>query len=472
MADAASVFDGLVAARPPVDTHIAFDTACVLGGSVAGLMAARVLSDHARQVVIVERDELPFASVPRPGTPQDQYLHSLLPACLIWLDGWLPGFSDEARGLGAVSGEGFVSVDGLLKPPLKNTSALLLGTRPFLEGRIRARVLALPNVTVLRGLARGIRCEQGAVTGVTYAEGQGAGTVRTLAADFVVDAMGRPSRMAEWVSAEGFDKPPLERLVLPINYSAARFARDERSEDLDLAIGLSVYTPQHVVDGVSAAAVNAVEDDQWQVLLGGYGEDRPGSTLDAFRATAAKLHPLYGRATSGAVTRDVMTFRHSDSRRRDFTGLSDYPARLVSTGDAVASFNPIYGQGMSAAALHASALSAYLLSGPDPSAAATDFFELQKVVTDAVWTTSAGPDAARLDAINQATVSEEVRRARWVGEQIQRASMVDADIDIETRRVAYLLKHPSTLADPELLERAMAVNADAASPPGPGVAGG
>jgi 2-polyprenyl-6-methoxyphenol hydroxylase-like FAD-dependent oxidoreductase len=134
------------------------------------------------------------------------------------------------------------------------------------------------------------------------------------------------------------------------------------------------------------------------------------------------------------------------------------PARLVSTGDAVASFNPIYGQGMSSAALQASCLSEYLSTGPDLQVPATGFFELQQVVVDAAWTMSAGRDAARLDALSGAEVPEEVSRQRRDMDQILRATAVDADMFRAVQRVTAMVAHPSTLTDPALLEQAIAVN--------------
>jgi 2-polyprenyl-6-methoxyphenol hydroxylase-like FAD-dependent oxidoreductase len=130
----------------------------------------------------------------------------------------------------------------------------------------------------------------------------------------------------------------------------------------------------------------------------------------------------------------------------------------VSAGDAVASFNPIYGQGMSSAALQASCLSEYLSTGPDLQVPATGFFELQQVVVDAAWAMSAGGDAARLDALSGAEVPEEVSRQRRDMDQILRATVVDADVLRAVEEVAAMVAHPSTLTDPALLEQAIAAN--------------
>lgn len=452
-----SVYDELVSAEPPVGGPILFDTACVLGGSIAGLLAARVLSDHARRVVIIERDELSAAGVSRHGVPQDQQVHTLLPCGVRWVERWLPGFVQEVEDLGgALAGEGnaLTAFDGHPQASGGVDGQLLAASRPFTEARIRARVTALPNVEVLHTRATGLHYRGGAVSGVRV-EGQ---AEDVLEADFVVDAMGRSSRLPDWLQADGYDKPRLERLETPINYASARFERLAKHADLETVCALAIFTPQHSPSGVSVAAVNAIEDQQWLVMLMGYGSDRPGTTIPEFREICAQLPEVFGEATNGAVTEDVVTYHQADSRRRHFTEVDRFPARLVSVGDAVASFNPVYGQGMSSATLHASCLSSYLTGGPDLDAAATGFFDLQRIVVDAAWAVSAGGDTARLDAQRGTEVPEDVRGQRWAMEQLVAATTVDASIARAFNNVAYMVRHPATLADPALLERAIAAN--------------
>jgi 2-polyprenyl-6-methoxyphenol hydroxylase-like FAD-dependent oxidoreductase len=136
----------------------------------------------------------------------------------------------------------------------------------------------------------------------------------------------------------------------------------------------------------------------------------------------------------------------------------------VSAGDAVASFNPIYGQGMSSAALHASCLASYLAGPADLTVAATEFFHLQQVVVDAAWAISAGGDRARLDAVVGVEVSEDVRRQRAALQQVIGATLVDPDVARAFNDVSYMLRHPATLAEPALLERAVSATQAASRP--------
>ncbi|WP_328356238.1 FAD-dependent monooxygenase [Streptomyces sp. NBC_00445] len=461
---AVSLFEKLVQADPPDDVHVLFDTACVIGGSIAGLLAARVLSDRARRVVVVEPDDILAETGSRPGVPQDQQVHTLLPAGQLWVERWIPGITKEAQDHGAhfVPDKGTTVINGVPQAPDGEGHHLLTVGRPLLEALIRNRVTSLPNVSVLRGQATGLQYRDDAVSAVRYVAtadaDQGDRSAGVIDADFVVDAMGRSSRLSNWLRQSGYDQPRLERLEAPINYATALFERPVKVADLETASALALFAPQYPSGGVSVAAAQPIEGEQWIVMLMGYGDRRPGRTIGEFREACTKLPPVFTTATAGAVIGDVVTYHQAESRRRHFAEVSRFPARLVSVGDAVASFNPIYGQGMSSAALHASCLAAYLGGGPDLGAAAREFFRLQQVVVDAAWAVSAGGDAARLDAENGTEVPEDVRQQRWAMEQITAAAVLDGNVTRAFNHVSYMLRHPVTLADPQLLTRAVAAN--------------
>jgi 2-polyprenyl-6-methoxyphenol hydroxylase-like FAD-dependent oxidoreductase len=457
MDSAATVFARLLDAEPSGAREL-FDTACVVGGSVAGLLAARVLSDYARQVVIVERDFVSESTLARQGVPHGQQLHVLLPGGRHWMDRWLPGWTDELVGRGAImsSSEAALEIyDGHRQAPVKREYATLGATRPLLESRIRANVLCRRNISVLRARATGLRYRGAAVSAVEFAAETGRGALET---DFVVDAMGRSSRLTHWLHQGGFERPRLERLATSINYATGLFERPDQLADLDVTSVLAIATPETAVDGISIASVTAVEDNQWIVALIGYGDDRPGTTVDQMRTSCAKLHPAFGRAVQRLATQAVQTYHQDDSRRRHFAETGGFPARLVSVGDAAASFNPIYGQGMSSSALHASCLAVYLDDVDELDTAATEFFRLQDVVVDAAWSVSAGTDLARLDAQSGVEPPESVRRHRWAQEQVLNASLLDGDVAEVLRDVHYMLRHPAALSDPALVERAVAIN--------------
>jgi 2-polyprenyl-6-methoxyphenol hydroxylase-like FAD-dependent oxidoreductase len=454
---ARAVFDHLTRIDRPARTPVLFDTTCVLGGSIAGLLAARVLADHARTVLIIERDEVNTEGRPRAGVPQDRHGHGLLPGGLAQIERWLPGFTREAQQCGgALVGPDQQAVyQGDQQQLQGRGTSILSATRPFLESRIRSRVLALPNVSTVSAQATGLQVRDDAVHALHYVAD---GDEQVADVDFVVDAMGRSSKMSDWVEQAGYQRPELHRLRTDINYATALFERQEDVGELPLAVALTRFPGPSTPDDLSVAVSLVVEENQWLVMLMAYEPNRPPASIEAFRSTCAKLSPIFGHAVSGPATREIQTYRQADSRRRDFTELERFPARLVSVGDAVASFNPIYGQGISSAALHASCLSDYLVASPHLNRAATEFFNLQAVVTDAAWTMSAGDDAARLDPIGSGEVPEDVARRRWALDQVIQATLVDQSIALAFTTVVDMLAHPSSLAEPALVERAIAAN--------------
>lgn len=456
----AAVFERLSTAKPPTTTPLLFDQAVVLGGSMAGLLAARVLADHAKSVVIIERDDADArpAGDARPGVPQGSQVHALLPGGRTQLERWFPGLTLEACTAGAVlAGPDSVAVYADDVRQVRTDNAVLLSaSRPFLETLIRRRTLALPNVRVVAGVATGLTYADGAVTSAQYLGGEGSQTER---ADFTVDAMGRSSRLSDWLEKDGWERPALERMKIDVNYATAFFKRAEAEPAIGAAIAR--YHPRFT--GRAVGAVSAIEDGLWMVMLAGYGDDHPGRTPEDFRARCAGLPPIFGQAAQGEPVGEVHPYHQADSRRRDFAALGRLPARLVAVGDAVASFNPVYGQGMSSAALHASALSDFLRGNPDLGVAARGFLAAQKVLVDAAWDISAAADAVRLGV--PPNPPAKLRLQRWVVDQILAASIVDEKVAVDVNNVTFMSTHPSTLARPGLALRAIAANRRARKAP-------
>ncbi|MBB5895975.1 FAD-dependent oxidoreductase [Kutzneria kofuensis] len=449
---AADVFNRLSDPNPPTDTPVLFGRAVVMGGSVAGLMAARVLADHAEQVIVVERDDPGTSTAPRPGVPQSSQIHALLPSGLIQLERFFPGFTEQAVAAGARPQPPSTIrryVDGQLRASDFDT-AMLGGSRPFIEARIREHTLARPNVKTIVGRATGVEFDGEAATGVRV-EADGAETVER--ADFVVDAMGRSSRLSDWLEQAGWQRPPMQRMTVDLNYACAVFRRDDEP---DHTIVLSVRSPQLSPD-VSGAAVCQIEENRWLVLVAGYAEHRPAQTTeDLIRFCRTELSDEFVHAVANEVVDDVRTYRHPDSRRRDFHRLRRMPARLVAVGDAVASFNPIYGQGMTSGTLHASCLSDFLRSRPDLSRPARGFFALQKVVVDAAWSTSTGADL-QLPHVD-GPYPRFYRIRRWLDNQVAAATLHDAAMNRLFDEVTFMLRHPRELTRPSVRLRAILLN--------------
>lgn len=449
----ARVFAALNAVRPPDQASPVVGRAVVIGGSVARLLAARVLSDYAQSVVIIDRDD-PQVTGERPGVPQGTQLHALLPGGLLQLEHLFPGFREQALARGAVGAPPAARrnyLDGRLKVVVPDDADSLAGTRPLLEGLIRQRVLRLPNVKTVTARATGLVFDGAVTTGVRCDAG---GAPGVESGDLVVDAMGRSSRLSEWLAQAGWDRPVMRRMTVNLNYATALFQR--RETDPDATIVLALHTPKMSSD-VAGAAFFAVEDGRWMAMMAGYGDNRPGRTADDFvRRLRDQFPPEFGEVAGNEMLGDVRTYRHADSRRRDFHRLKRFPAGLVSVGDAVASFNPVYGQGMTAAALHAACLSTYLRSGPDLGVPARRFFALQKVVVDVAWSMSTSADLA-LPHVD-GPYPRGYRLSSWVSGQIVAATVTHVPTARRFNEVVSMREHPRSLATPGVLLGALRAN--------------
>ncbi|GAA3620261.1 FAD-binding monooxygenase [Kineosporia mesophila] len=440
MTSAAQTFAEIGATEPPASPTVSLGAAVVLGGSIAGMLAARVLADHAETVLIVDRDDLATADGHRNGVPQGNQAHVLLAAGGRHLERWFPGFTDRAVAAGAlplISDQVAIYDDFIPRVSGSQLNRLAL-TRPFLEQLIRAELQGVPNVKFVAERVTGLEFGDTAVTGVRYESG-------VEPADLVVDALGRGSRVGDWLEEGGWEKPALVRVPNGLNYATAFFRRPPGDQPIGMGMAL-VGSP--VTGG---AIFMMAEDDRWMVIQAGYGDFKPGHTNEDMIARCRRDYPEpFGHVVDNEMLGDVATYRQSDSRRRDYGGCERLPARLISVGDAVASFNPIFAQGISSAALQASALAGYLQSNPDLNTPARDFLARQKVVVDAAWSIATSGAGA-----GQARPSPTQRVRGWLIGRVVAANLTDASVNRVFVEVTQMLRHPSDLASPAVVRRAL-----------------
>ncbi|MFC9693977.1 FAD-dependent oxidoreductase [Kribbella sp. NPDC056951] len=456
---AAQRFARITGVERPAKPKVLIERAVVLGASMAGLMAARVLSDHADEVLIIERDTTGDSTEPRPGVPQGSQVHALLPAGQAQLDRWFPGFTAEALAAGATSPppeESRTYINGALRPgpPPGSLGEALISTRPFLESMVRRRTLEIGNIRLVHGRADGIDISGDRVTAARYQPDGTAGpeSVITVPADLVVDATGRSSRLSDWLGAAGWPQPTMHRMPIKLNYASALFRRDPKISE----IGVSIAQNQPGSGRpLRQGGILAVEGDRWLVLVAGYADDRPTRDIEDFRKRCRSDYPTEFAqiAEYGELIGEVNTYHQADSRRRDYHALERIPAGLIVAGDAVASFNPIYGQGMTSATLHASCLSAYLSSDPDLTQPARSYFDDVNVVVDVAWQLSTLADLA-LPHVD-GPYPRGYRLTKWFSSLIFAATAKDDDLNVQFNRVTTMLDHPTALARPQFILRAL-----------------
>ncbi|MGW3090482.1 FAD-dependent oxidoreductase [Streptomyces sp. NPDC001108] len=340
--------------------------AVVVGAGVGGLCAVRALSESFTHVTLVERDTVTTNGTPRRGVPQGAHVHSLTSRGATVLEEFFPGFIDELAAEGATVAEALGELDivffgsRLRRVPLDRVVQV---SRPFLEDRLRDKVRALPNVTFRHGMeAVGPVAGDGTrVTGVRLSRPGVPESGEVLDADLVVDAMGRAGRGATWLKSLGYQKPSETRLGVDVGYASRRFrvAADAVRTDKGVLIGATPARPRGLV-------LTRQENDLWVLSQYGFGRrNHPPATHEEFLPYAQELLPVGAWETlqDAEPVTDVTAFTYPASVRRDFHRLRELPDGLLSTGDALCSLNPIYGAGMTVAALEAVALRACLADG-------------------------------------------------------------------------------------------------------------
>lgn len=465
--------------------------AVVVGASMAGLFAARVLSDGFDRVTVLDRDSLPDEPVARRGVPQASHPHVLLEAGRATIEDLLPGYCkdvlsngglliDAASELDYYDEGGFVA-DGPTRLPMYCAS------RPLFEQIARRRVAVLDGVTLRTGCGvTDYLVDDGSaspsdgttVTGVAVRErgGGGAGGENVdgedadgeanvtenadenvisddsqddneteLGAELVVDATGRTSRTPTWLADHGYPRPPADEVHIDLAYSTAVIDRPPGDRRAILA---PPSAPRKRGGGLVP-----VEGDRWLVNLHGMHGDHPPTDREGLTEFAASLPVSELREIASEHPWAIETVEHypfpSNVRRR-YEALDRFPDGLLVVGDAIASFNPIYGQGMSVAALEALLLHHALAEGGRENLPRR-FFDRAESVVDLAWRTAVGGDFAFPETVGPKPRGTDL--SNWYLSRLLRAAHADGELTDAFYRVLRLEQSPTYLFRPSVLRR-------------------
>lgn len=333
--------------------------ALVIGGSIAGLFAARILSDFFEEVLIIEKDQKREKHLTRTGVPQGSHGHALLKSGEEILTELFPGIVDELIADGSVKSD-FTSElawnhHGSWKVKYHAGISIIQQSRPFLEWHIQRRLEMIPNISFLYGTKAKrmlINSDSTSIIGVEIQkDGEAA---MPLNADLVVDATGAGSNSTNWLRQLGFDAPQKTEVKVNLFY-ASRIYSWLSSKNKDWGNLLVYPNPPRQNRGGS---ISPIENQRWMVTLLGYGVESPPSTVEEFINYAKSLEQpdVYEAIKNGTPETDVSVYRFPALRRFHYEKLQRFPNGLIVIGDAFCRIDPVFGQGMSIAALEAIAL--------------------------------------------------------------------------------------------------------------------
>jgi 2-polyprenyl-6-methoxyphenol hydroxylase-like FAD-dependent oxidoreductase len=426
---------------------------------MGGLLAARVLADFYDTVTVVERDELPNDPVNRRGVPQGRHVHALLPRGAQILHELFPGLLEELVANGApVWDDGelsklHMSYNGhqLLRSGKAQADDFYFPSRPFLECHIRRRLQAIENITILGGHAMAeltSTADRSRVTGVRVIDRDGA--EQTLAADLVMDAMGRGSHTPAFLESLGYGRPAEDHIVMHTTYvSQLLWIPPNTLTEMLVLISPAPGRP-------TGMFLFGYENDSWMFTVFGMVGHEPPRDLAGMLAFAEGYAPehLLAAVRAGEPISPVVQHRMPSSQWRRYDKMRRFPDGLLVCGDAICSFNPIYGQGMTVAALDAAALRDTLRRG------ITDlprrYFRAAAKAIGVAWQIAAGSDLAFPQVEGRRTPAMRLtnRFVDWVLTAIESDSVVG----FQFFNVTGLIDPPTRLLHPSFLYRVATVN--------------
>ena len=427
-------------------------TAVVVGASMAGLCAARILSERFGQVLVLDRDALPDDAQPRGQVPQGRHPHLLLVAGARLLEGWFPGLCSELVAAGAIDLDVCGDVywhqsGGAARRPASSLRGPAM-SRPLLERTVRRRVESLPNVTIRGETAvHGLRIDPSGerITHVELADG-------TLApCDLVVDATGRSARSLVWLSDLGFRPPPVSVVQIDTRYVTQAYGRGA-ADGRD-------WKAAAVIDDPGAkrmATVVPIEGDEWLVTFAGLNGAAPPTDEPEQLAWARSLPaPVIAEFMESAEPLGTsVTHRFPANQRRHVERMRRFPLGWVPLGDAVCSFDPVYGQGMSSAAMQAAALATCLdRAGGIDRAFARRYFRVASRTVGVPWSIAVGADFLYDGTTGPKPLGTDVLN-RYM-ERARVASQHDDAVAIGMAEVFVLVRPPAALVRPGFVLRVL-----------------
>jgi len=423
----------------------------VIGGSIAGLLTARLLLRHFERVTIVDRDVLPDTPVARHGAPQAHHNHVLLVRGRQVMEELFPGLQD------AIVRDGGLLMDmaselAWLTPwgwGVRFASPLLMlaCSRALLEWRMRRMLAVAGRVAFMPGAAvEGLLVEDGRALGIRTNAGE-------VTANLVVDASGRGSRASRWLERAGFAAPRESTVNAFLGYASRIYRPEPDAQRWWKGMYLQAAPP----DCPRVGVILPIEGGLWHVTIGGGDRQYPPTDETGFLEFARSLRSpaLYDVIRSAEPCSPIYGTRSTENRRRHFETIR-LPEGFVVIGDAACAFNPVYGQGMTTAAIGAQALDACLAATrrrtgvPHGHGLSKRFQKALARANSAPWMLAVGEDL-RYRSTEGARADVRTRLMHRYMDAVGRLTTRDAAVRLRLLRAFHMIAAPETLFSPAMM---------------------
>lgn len=429
--------------------------AIVIGASMAGLLAARVLSDHFDRVTLIERDLLPDTPTARNGVPQARHTHILLVRGRRVMDQLLPGLIEDLVADGAVLFDSTFDAIQLVAsgwlPRVHSSLLTVSASRDLIEWRVRQRVLSSARINCIQETdVIGLTSEGSQVNGVRIRRRGQTRPEERMPATIVADASGRGSHMPEWLTALEYPEPAVTRVNPFLGYASRIFAQPP-DVSVDWKVILIAARPPELK---RAGALVPLEGKRWFVTLAGYGRDFPPTHEADFMEFAKSLASpmLYDAIRNAEPLTPIHGYQRTENQMRHYERMDRLPENLVCLGDSVSAFNPVYGQGMTNAAVSAVTLDGVLRQGlPGASRRFQDGLAKQN---ETPWLLATGEDY-RFPTTEGPKPGLATRFGQWYVNRVIATAVNKPEVFLAFNRVVQLVEPPSSLFSPSVMTQVL-----------------
>ncbi len=443
--------------------------AIVIGGSMAGLLTARVLSDYFEKVTIFEADTPPDEVVPRKGVPQGNHIHTLLSGGTAVVRKYFPAIHEDLLTAGAEYGDPMITnrlfVGGRWSPRVASGMESYVMSRPLLEAMVRKHTVAIANIelrvaTSVSGYTHSTRDAHGAgstasesnavVNGVTLEQ-----TGETISADFVADVSGRNSSATKWLEQLGYQAPQRGTIGIDVGYVTFEVAEPPGNQrDWNILYTIQENIPRDTRGG----GIFCIEGGRYLVSAQGYHKDYAPTDWPGFLTYFKDLpYPdIYEEIKDLQPLGEAREYRYAAYLRRYYERLTEFPKGLVVLGDAICSLNPVFGQGMTVAAKEVEHLDQCLLqcaeAGEIHDKFAQDFFKGATRFVDAAWDGVSVEDFRYPQTRGQRPKGFGL--AKWLNRKFFALSAIDHEFAVAFAKVFNLIEPPESVLKPKYLLKA------------------